>query len=350
MLRQYAPQLRAAAALLALGLLGFALLPLFLPFLLGYALALGAERGVAALCRRSRLPRWAASGICVTLLLAAVGAVLWFFLRVLCKELSLLVRELPELIARLEEPMERLRAGLAQLAGRAGEGLSGSLIAWIDELFAGGDLLVRTLSGRLTALVSGAVTGLPELLVGLVTTLIAAYMTSAALPELKTWLRTRLPEGPAGKLRLLRERFRAALGGYLKAQLKLLGLIFAILSLGLWILGVEFPLLFGGLIALLDALPVLGTGTVLIPWALVAFLQGSSARGLGLLALYAVSALSRTALEPRLVGRQLGLHPLVTLAAFYSGFRLFGVPGMILLPILTILGKQFLGSSAGAVP
>jgi sporulation integral membrane protein YtvI len=179
-----------------------------------------------------------------------------------------------------------------------------------------------------------------------VTSVIATYMTSAALPELKSWLRRRLPAPWPDRLRTLGTRIHGALGGWCKAQLKMMGIVFALLTLGFWILGVEFPILFGGLISVLDALPVLGTGTVLIPWAMTCFLQGASTRGFGLLTLYALTALGRTALEPRLVGRSLGLHPLLTLAAFYIGFRTFGVPGMILLPLLAIVVKQFMQKPA----
>ena len=85
---------------------------------------------------------------------------------------------------------------------------------------------------------------------------------------------------------------------------------------------------------------MLGTGTVLIPWALVSFLQERSGLGFGLLALYGAASLTRSVLEPHLVGRQLGLPPLATLMAFYAGYRLFGVAGMILSPVLAVLVWQ----------
>ena len=88
------------------------------------------------------------------------------------------------------------------------------------------------------------------------------------------------------------------------------------------------------LTTLVDALPVLGTGMVLIPWALICFLGGNSIRGLGLLGLYATAALVRSVLEPKLVGSHLGLDPLVTLIAMYCGLRLWGLAGMLLLPML----------------
>ena len=331
------------AALTGAGLvLGFALLPLLLPFLLAYGVALGAEPAVAALGRKTGLPRWARSGLCVTGLFLGLGLLLCFFGRVLWEELLRLVGQLPALLRQLQPTLSALRASLETLAHRAPEPLSGGLVRWIQELFAGGAGLLESLYGFLSGLVSGVITGVPRLLLTLVTAVVASYMTSAALPRVKAWLRRRLPAAWQEWLRRAQTRVRAVFGGWCRAQAKLIGLVFGVLTLGFWLLGVEFPLLFGGLIALLDALPVLGTGTVLIPWALIAFLQGSSGRGFGLLALYAAASLSRSVLEPHLVGKQLGMPPLLSLMAFYIGYRLFGLAGMILLPLAAVTVKPFL--------
>ena len=107
------------------------------------------------------------------------------------------------------------------------------------------------------------------------------------------------------------------------------------------ILQIDYPFLFGLVISLVDALPALGTGLVLIPWSMVMFLQGNTFLGTGLLFLYGAAALIRTALEPRLLGKQMGLNPLLTLFALYSGYRLLGIWGMILFPIGAIMIKQF---------
>ena len=93
-------------------------------------------------------------------------------------------------------------------------------------------------------------------------------------------------------------------------------------------------------ITAVDALPVFGTGTILIPWALVLFLRGQTKTGVGLVVLYGAAALSRQALEPRLVGKQVGLNPVLTLLALYTGYRLLGVGGMIVFPITAMLLKQ----------
>ena len=90
----------------------------------------------------------------------------------------------------------------------------------------------------------------------------------------------------------------------------------------------------------MDTLPVLGTGTVLLPWSLVCFLQGDPPRALGLVSTYVVVTLTRSMLEPKFLGRHLGLDPLTTLVALYIGFRLWGIGGMILAPVLTVIAMQ----------
>ena len=102
----------------------------------------------------------------------------------------------------------------------------------------------------------------------------------------------------------------------------------------------DLPLLAALVITVVDALPVFGTGTILIPWALVLFLRGQTKTGVGLVVLYGAAALSRQALEPRLVGKQVGLNPVLTLLALYTGYRLLGVGGMIVFPITAMLLKQ----------
>ncbi|MBR6413577.1 MAG: sporulation integral membrane protein YtvI [Oscillospiraceae bacterium] len=350
LLQKYKKPLMAAGGGLAAVLIALALLPLALPFLLAYLFSLGAEPAVTALGRRTRLPRWVRSGLCVTGVFAGVFLLLFFFGQVLWGELLRLVRQLPALFTQLQPTLRSLRDGLEALAQKAPDGLSVPLIRWIGELFDGGAGLLESIYSFLSALVSGVVTGVPRFFVTAATTVIATYMTSAALPQVKDWLRRHLPKPWLERLRTVRRKTRTAFSGWCRAQMKLGLIVFSILTLGLWLLGVEFPLLFGALITLLDALPVLGTGAVLIPWALLSFLREQSAQGFGQLALYASASLTRTVLEPHLVGKQIGLPPLVTLMTFYAGYRLFGIPGMLLLPLAVMLVKPLLGNISAAPP
>ena len=136
---------------------------------------------------------------------------------------------------------------------------------------------------------------------------------------------------------------KTVLLGWLKAQVKLSGVTFGMMALSFLLLRIPYGLLWAFLVALLDAFPILGTGAVLVPWSLVSFLQGDSLRAFGLLGTYAAVTVTRTVLEPRLVGRQLGLDSLVTLVCFYAGFRLWGILGMILAPMLAVVAVQLTG-------
>ena len=341
-LPKYLKTAAGAAGILAALCLGLLALPLLLPFVLGWLFSLGAEPGVRLLGRRTRLPRWLRSGICMTLLFLAAGTVLYWVARILWAELRTLALRLPELLRQLQPTLDQLRSWLEELAARTPRGLRETLLRLIDRLFQSGDLILQSAAGSLTGLVSRIVAGLPDLILTLATTVVAAYMISAALPEVKQRLGRRLPAPWQRRLREGRTRIRNAFGGWIRAQLKMMGIVFLLLTAGFWLLRVEYALLFGGIVSLLDALPVLVTGTVLIPWALISFLQENSRLGFGLLILYGVTALTRMILEPRLVGRHLGLPPLVTLMAFYVGGRLFGIPGMILFPLLAMLGGQLL--------
>ena len=124
-------------------------------------------------------------------------------------------------------------------------------------------------------------------------------------------------------------------------MLPIMSVNFIILSVGLTIIGAGNPLASGVIIALVDALPLLGCGTVLIPWAVWCFLSGEAVRGVGLLILLGVIYVVRQFLEPRVIGRMTGVHPFVALAAVYIGLKLGGVGGMILAPIILMCVKQY---------
>lgn len=128
---------------------------------------------------------------------------------------------------------------------------------------------------------------------------------------------------------------------YLRAYFLLFLLTFAELLIGFMILGTGYAFLLAFMTALLDALPVLGVGTILLPYAIFSFMAGDRSLGFGLLILYGVITLVRQFVEPHLVGKSLGLHPILMLMAFYVGFRLFGVAGIFLGPAAALILKYF---------
>lgn len=316
------------------------LLPVALPFLIGLGAALAAEPFVRVLQKKTGLPRGGCTFLCVGALLLLCGTALYFLLRVLLGELEDLSAQLPTLLAQLEAPAARLQAWLDTLVSRLPQRSAQSLRTQLSSLFDSSSYLMQSLSRGAMGLASGLLSKMPGTLIGTVTALLAAFFISSSLPELKILLQKKLPKARFEKFCLFRRRIRETLGGWLLAQLELSGIACVILCAGLAILRVDYWLLLGVVIALIDALPVLGAGVVLIPWALFAFLQENSALGIGLLVVYGCVWVLRTALSPKLVGNRVGLPPLASLASFYVGWRLFGAAGMVLLPVGTVLAWQ----------
>lgn len=128
-----------------------------------------------------------------------------------------------------------------------------------------------------------------------------------------------------------------ALSGYFKAQLILMSIIFVILSFFLVLFRVKYSVFIAFATALVDAIPVFGTGFILLPWAAYEFLTGTNSLGFGLIALYGVCTLTRQILEPKILSSKIGLPPLLTIFGVFLGYKLFGIIGLILGPVFTLI-------------
>ena len=327
-----------AAAALAAALGWKFLLPVALPFLLSAALALAAEPLVKLLQKKLKLRRSFSTAIGVTTTLVLLSAILVFVTALLLRQVTRLAGKVPDLTDTARQGLNSVEHYLLSLSAKAPEGVRPVLDRAVTDLFSDGSALLDSLTQRIPGAVTtlfGYVTG-SALAVG--TGIFGGYMISARLPQLKQ--RVPDPQGPAGKILPKIRKIMHALGGWLKAQLKLSAVSFLILIAGFLLLRIENPFLWAAVTALVDAVPLLGTGTVLIPWALMSLLQGKTVQAVGLTGLYAVAALTRSALEPRLVGRQLGLDPLITLIALYAGYRFWGFGGMLAAPLLCVVVKE----------
>lgn len=321
------------------------LLPLALPFLLGLALAVGAEPMTRSLRRRLGIPRKIASGISVSIAFCFLAVAGMLLCALVIRELRALAGILPELAAAAQTSLTALQEKLVRLSGDLPGELGPALAQSITTLFSGGSSLADKAVGYLLGLAGTILSHIPRSFLGIGTAVISGYMISARLGRIRTWVLKRIP----------RDRWRTWLGWwkrlkttalrYLAAQTKLSAVTFGILVAGFWWLKVPYPLLWALAVALVDAFPVLGTGTVLLPWAVLTAVQGQTVRALGLAALYAVVCVTRSVLEPRLLGKHLGLDPLVTLMAMYAGFRLLGLAGMILAPMAAVTVLQLRSSS-----
>jgi sporulation integral membrane protein YtvI len=326
-------QLKRLIFVLAIGgflfFTGKYIFPLIFPFLLGFLLAYMAEPAVKYM--EKRLPRSPSSALGVSFLLVGI----FFFFAIagglLVRSIGDLSGKLPDLEAAVQESSRTLEGFLLGIADNAPAGLRSILKRGVLGLFDSGTLLELGFD-KVPRVLSGVVSHLPGGALAVCTAVVSAFLISARMPRLtalvpKSWSAW---ASPAFK------HIRTAVGGWLIAQGKLAGLTFLVCCAGLWLLGIGYAPIWAGAVALVDAVPLLGSGLVLVPWSLVAFLQGDSGKGLGLLITFGAAFLLRTVLEPRLLGKQMGLDPLVTLVALYLGFRLGGFWGLVLSPILAI--------------
>lgn len=289
---------------------------------------------------RGILSRSLASGLCTALLFGTLGSLLVLIGVRAGAELSAAAQRMPELFADIALTLERLEIIVRDAVEGLPEVLSGRLTALLDDIPALLTGLPAWLSGRLLGLVSAVAERTPAALLFVITTGIGVYFVSASYPAILRFIRLQIPERQVELVRFLRTDFLNTVACWLRAQLILMAITFAELLIALTLLGAEYALAASLAIAVIDALPVFGTGTVLIPWAAISLVSGEGSFALGLILTYAAITLLRNLFQAKLLGDSLGLHPLVTLIAIYLGYCTTGIWGMILFPVLAIMIKQ----------
>ena len=319
-------------------------LPVVLPFLLGAALAFSAEPVVDFCVRKGKLPRAAAAGVGITGVLVAVITLLSLLGAVMVREIGTLAKALPDLQQTARDGMGLLQTYLTKLASSAPDGIQPLLNGTVTRFFDDGTAVMDRVADRIPALVGSILGAVPDGALGIGTGLIAAFMISARLPKLREKLDLALPEKWKDSYIPTLRRVRKTLWGWLKAQLTLCLVTYGIITVGFLFMKIPYAPAWATLVAAVDAVPLLGTGTVLAPCALVSLMQGEGTRALCYLGLYGLSAGLRAVLEPKLVGKHLGLDPLVTLVAIYTGYRFWGFLGLILAPMAASAVAQILNA------
>lgn len=315
-------------------------LPIMSPFALGAGLALAAEPGVHFLCRRLHLPRGAAAGLGVGFLFCIICVLITVLFTFVFRELGVLAGILPDMEITVRDGLDALRDWLLTLSEKTPETVQTVLRRNVTELFSSGSALLDK-AVRYGLGLAGTILGhVPDSALGLGTAVLSAFLTSAKLPQIRQWVRDHLSRERLEQLLDTGRKIKSTVLLWLTAQLKLVGITYSAVTAGFLLLRISYAPLWALAVAAVDAFPILGTGTILVPWSIVCFLQHNSPRGIGLLGLYAAVSLTRSILEPKLVGQQLGLDSLVTLAALYVGFRLWGLTGMLVMPMLAVTAMR----------
>ncbi len=319
-------------------------LPVALPFLVGAMLAFAAEPMVDFFSKNGRIPRPLAAGIGVGSVLLALVTLLSLLGAVIVRELGVLAQKLPDIQQTARNGILLVQDQLVQLANIAPEGVQPLLTDTILRFFSDGTAVMDRITDRIPGAIGSALSAVPDGALGIGTGILAGFMISARLPYLRETIVRHIPEKWKNTYFPAFWRIRGILGGWLKAQLILCLVTYGIVTVGFLIMKISYAPAWAALVAMVDAVPLLGTGTVLVPCAVVCFFQGNTVSAVFYLVIYGISAGVRAALEPRLVGKNLGIDPLVTLIAIYAGYRFFGFLGLIFAPMALSAAMQIINA------
>ncbi len=310
----------------------------FMPFVIGWILSVIAGPLVTFLEKKLKIMKRLGSAITIILVLALCIGLIYLIISQIWEEISVLIRNFPSMYHDLERGMSQIGAQGNTLFERFPEQIQNSWATLMNNL----DDTASSLIGRIgepTIEVAGNVAKrIPSVLIGTIVAFVSAYFFIADKENLGEWVKKVVPKSITSRLLLVGENLKYAMGGYFKAQFKIMGVVFAILLVGFTLMQIRFSILLAIAIAFLDFLPFFGTGTALIPWAIYKFLVGDYKMVAALVILYGVTQLVRQLIQPKLVGDSMGLNPLYTLFLLYLGYRVGSVLGMIFaVPIGLIL-------------
>ena len=323
---------------LILILAGPPLVKFFSPVIVGWVIAQIANPPVQFMEKKLHIVRRHSSmavmvGTILLIVLACYGAVRW-----MVGEMAGLVKRLPLYYQAMMDGFSQIGENLQGFAEHLPPQMQESIADFTENLSAYSGQIVGSLGGGTVEAAGNAAMNIPSLLISFIFVLLFAYFFMAERERVQKIGRMLIPVKDRKHLGMIWKNLKTAVGGYFRAQFKIMGVVFALLAVGLLLLQVDYAVLLGLVIAFLDFLPVLGTGTVLLPWALYCALSGGLPRAAGLLVLYGVTQFTHQLIQPKMVGDSVGIDTLTTLFLIFIGYRLGGLVGMIVaIPVGLIL-------------
>lgn len=326
------------AAVLLLVFVVIPLVSLLMPFVLALILAWLLNPAVRWLKKRLDVSRKVISLVVLILAFGTVGGLCYALCWALVNQIvSLFDNWRPILdsimttVGNVGQWFERLGDILPDGLVDTGDDLIRALSGWLESL---------DLSGQVTNLASwatGMVSGIPSFAVAVVVFLMASYFITSDYPRLRYLVTDQMPANLRAFGSDVRRIFMEAFGGYLKSQLLLSLGVFVILAVGFLIIRQPYSLLLAFGLAVMDFIPIIGAGTVMVPWAVVDLITGDYRQAIELMVIWGIIALFRRVGEPKILGDQTGLSPILSLVGIYVGMRVGGVLGMVVGPLLLLV-------------
>lgn len=332
---------------------GFGLL---FPFLMAFFVAICLQRPTNFLTRKTHIPRGITSAVLVILVLLVVLIIVSLIGAKIVSEFkgffSYLMSKFEDVPAFISQIENWFKHNLTFLPESVRTTISNSVSNFLENTFTTSNtaetpnsLDISSIASPLWSVISSA-KQIPSFLVAFLVSVVTCCFMTSDYPNIKEFIFRQLPEEKNEKVSKAKTIIFSFLGKMGKAYAIILSVTFVELLLGLSLLKIfkiytgNYVFVIALLTAIIDIIPVLGTGSVLIPWALASFFTGSYALGIGILIMYAVITVVRQVMEPKLVAGQLGLPPFLTLMSMYIGSQIFGVFGIFLLPLTVITVKE----------
>jgi sporulation integral membrane protein YtvI len=299
------------------------------PFFFGLVIALIMEPLIRVMINRLSFKRWMAALLCLLIFMAAVSSLGAWLINTLIRQIGAFVDSAPEhietIVYRADVWLERLAENFRGTINFPD--MQDMLLSAVMAVFGG---VMQDQAPRWAAAV-------PDLIINTILTLLSAYFIMSDRERIFAAVARNCPSGLAKHFKQTGKSFSRAIRGYLRAQYILMSMVGIIGIIGLLIIRSPFALLLGLLLAVLDFLPIVGAGSVLLPWAAMSFLLQDPRQGVSLLIIYGVITVTRQVMQPKILGDQIGVHPLLSLMSIFIGFRLFGLLGLIIGPTLVML-------------
>lgn len=316
----------------------------YTPFLIAIAIAMLIEPLIKWTSKKTKLERKKSAIIVLVLVFAIIIAILAFGITSLISEASNLLSGLNGYVdiayVKVQEFTQYIKFDGFESKAELNTIIQNSTRNILDTV---SNIITKFLQAILNA-----VTSLPEIGIYTAVTVIATYFICTDRLYMLDQLEHHLPKNWVRKIGIHVREIASYLGSYLKAEFILIGIDFVITLVGLFAMNflgfnIKYPLLVALGIGFVDALPLVGSGVVMVPWAIVSALNGDLKLAIAILILFAIIIVVRQILEPKIVSSQIGIHPIFTLIAMYTGFKFMGVVGMLVGPIILIILKSIFG-------
>nr|WP_255781260.1 sporulation integral membrane protein YtvI [Geobacillus sp. YHL] len=312
---------------------GLWLVPYSVPLLFALATALLLEPSIRRLQENYKLKRAHAVTVIFSLFIIILGLSLYFLVVIFVQQVMALSQKLPYVLNEATKVLDRLIQTWQSYSSSIPQEIIDSLERGVNTV----EQMLLSFATNLTQSLVHYIAAIPAFLIHFLVYLIALFLICLDLPQLKQGMRRYLSERTEQRLGMVVAQLSKAGIGFLKAQFLLSLITFFLALAGLFVLGVDYAALMALVIVVVDILPILGTGSVLVPWGLISMANGNNTLGIGLIVLFVVITVVRRIIEPKVFSTNLGISPLAALVSVYLGFQLLGFIGLFVGPVVVIL-------------